>query len=72
MLEPSKRLLGKPIPGKLTNELIVIVAEHLNTTKAALSLGNCFIFVIAFSGLMRCNESIQVTKGDVAIFSDHK
>lgn len=74
VLEACKRLLGRPIEGKqaLDVDLVVRVAKKFNTPIASLSnLRICFIFVIAFAGLMRCDEIIQVTRKHVSLFSDH-
>jgi len=74
VLEASERLLGKPVQGKQSLDLDVItkVAEKLNTPQASLfNMRTCFIFIISFAGLMRCDEIIHVNRSHVSIFPDH-
>ena len=62
------------IQGKMSLDIDVIVkvADKFNTLRASVSdLRTCVIFVIAFVGLMRCDEIIHVTRNSVTIFSDH-
>ena len=67
VLEASMRLLGKLVQGKQSLDLDVItkVAEKFNTPQT------CFIIIIFFAGLMRCDEIIHVNKSHVSIFPDH-
>ena len=74
VLEASKRLLGKPVQGKQSLDLDVItkVAEKFNTPQASLfNVRICFIFIISFAGLMRCDEIIHVNRSHLFIFPDH-
>ena len=74
VVESCKRLLGKPVVGKesLNVDILVKVVEKFNSSFASLSnLRICFIFVLAFAGLMRCNEIIQVQRKHVHVFPDH-
>ena len=74
VLEASKRVLGKPVGGKQSLEVDIItkVAEKFNTAHASLCyLRTCFIFIIAFAGLMRCDEIIHVTRKHVNLLPDH-
>ena len=74
VLEASKRLLGKPVQGKqsVDVDLVTKVAEKFNTPQASISnLRTCFIFIIAFAGLMRCDEVIRINRSHISIFSDH-
>ena len=74
VLEASERLLGKPVQGKQSLDLDVItkVAEKFNTPQASLfNVRTCFIFIISFAGLMRCDEIIHVNRGHVSILPDH-
>ena len=59
VLEAAKRLLGKPAQGKQTVSLGVItkVVEKFNTPLASFSdLRPCFLFFLAFAGIMRSHE----------------
>ena len=48
------------------------VAQKFNTPQASLfNQRTCFIFIIAFAGLMHCNKVIYVNRRDVSIFPDH-
>lgn len=72
VLEASKRLLGKPVQGKqsVDVDLVTKVAEKFNTPQASISnLRTCFIFIIAFAGLMRCDEVTRINKSHISIFS---
>ena len=74
VLEASKRLLGKPVQGKqsVDVDLVTKVAEKFNTPQASISnLRTCFIFIIAFAGLMGCDEVIHINRSHISIFSDH-
>ena len=73
-LEGSRRLLGKPVCGKKPLELEVITAigNKLNVAGASLSdIRTCFIFFIGFSGLLRCDEIVRLTRGDVSIYPSY-
>ena len=74
VLEACKRLLGKPVEGKRSLDIDIInqVAQKFNVPHASVSqLRICFLFVVAFAGLMRCDEILQVTREDVKLFPDH-
>ena len=71
-MEASKRLLGKPVQGKqsVDVDLVTKVAEKFNTPQASISnLRTCFILIIAFAGLMRCDEVTRINKSHISIFS---
>jgi len=74
VLEATKRLLGKPVQGKQSVDVdfVTKVAENFNTPQASISnLRTCFIFIIAFAGLMRCDEVTRINRSHISIFSDH-
>jgi len=73
-LEASKRLLGKPVRAKKPLELHVItkIGQKFNVPGAPLaSLRICYIFFIGFSGLLRCDEIVRITRKNVCIKHDH-
>ena len=46
--------------------------DTFNTANASLSdLRNCFIFVVSFLGLLRCDELIHTTRHNVSISPGH-
>ena len=74
VLEAAKPLLGKPAQGKqaVNFDIITKVLENFNTPLASLSdLRNCFIFVIAFAGIMRSHEIINIKRSQISILPDH-
>ena len=74
VLEAAKRLLDKPVQGKqaLSFDVITKVVEKFNTPLASLSdLRTCFIFVIAFAGMMRSHEIINIKRSQISILPDH-
>ena len=74
VLEAAKRLLGKPAQGKqaVSFDVITKVVEKFNTPLASLSdLRTCFIFVLAFAGIMRSHEIINVKRSQISILPDH-
>lgn len=74
VVEACKRVAGGPVKGKdpLDLDVITRVCEKYHSVGCSLSnLRICFIFVIAFAGLMRCDEIIHITRRDISMFSDH-
>ena len=75
VLEAAKRLLGKPAQGKqaVSFDVITKVVGKFNTPLASLSdLRTCFIFVLAFAGIMRSHEIINIKRSQISILlPDH-
>ena len=74
LLEVAKRLLGKPAQGKqaVSFDVITKVVEKFNTPLASLSdLRTCFIFVLAFAGIMRSHEIINIKRSQISTLPDH-
>ena len=74
VLEAAKRLLGKPVQGKqaVSFDVITKVVEKFNTPLASLSdLRTCFIFVLAFAGIMRSHKIINIKRSQISILPDH-
>lgn len=74
VVEACKRIVGRPVKGKDPLDLNVItrVCEKFHSVGCSLSnLRICFIFVMAFAGLLRCDEIIHITRRDIAMFGDH-
>ena len=64
--------MGKPVQGKqsVDVDLVTKVAEKFNTPQASISnLRTCFIFIIAFAGLMLSDEVTRINKSHISIFS---
>jgi integrase len=73
-VEASRRLLGKPLTQKLPIDLSIIqlVVDRFNKPLALVQdMRICFIFVIGFAGLLRCNEIIGITRDHIVLHSDH-
>ena len=74
VLEAAKRLLDKPAQGKqdVSFDVITKVIEKFNTPLASLSDSRtCFIFVIAFAGMMRSLKIVNFKRSQISILPDH-